>query len=557
MSRAPNHARKLGIMLKITIQRDETKSTLLLEGKLAGAWVAEVENSWAAERAKAKEVLVDLNEVSFVDAEGKALLTRLHKAGATLICKGCLTRAIVAQACGESSDAATHQKKMNTSDKIIKAILIGFFAIAIQNSGTAQAQEKPAIQLTLHDAVALALKQNPQVQIGVLQSAQAKQDQNIARADLLPQAQFNVSDAVERANLETAFGSRFPGFAEHLGPFQIFNVGPSASAPIVDFAAWSRLHAARENTSVARAGEQSIREDMVLQTVSQYLGALRAAAQVKAAQTRIDLAQALYNQASDMQKNGAGTGIDTLRANVELQNEKQVLIAAQTQFDVSLFGLARLLSLDPRQPIQLSDAMSFFETPEFAIEGSIDRAYQVRPEMLQIDARLRAAQESRHAAFNERLPSIRGEGGWNYQGVSINTGIPVYEYQVGAVVPLFTGGRIQAETSKADLEIKKVEQQRDDLRNEIALEVKTATAQLDSARHQVEVANLGIQLAQEEVTQARDRFAAGVADNIEVVQAQDALSRASDNQIAALYQFNQARADLARAIGQMESLYTK
>ena len=124
-------------------------------------------------------------------------------------------------------------------------------------------------------------------------------------------------------------------------------------------------------------------------------------------------------------------------------------------------------------------------------------------------------------------------------------------------MPLFTGGRIQAETSKADLEIKKVEQQREDLRNEIALEVKTATAQLESARHQVEVANLGIQLAQEEVTQARDRFAAGVADNIEVVQAQDALSRASDNQIAALYQFNQARADLARAIGQMESLYTK
>jgi outer membrane protein len=155
------------------------------------------------------------------------------------------------------------------------------------------------------------------------------------------------------------------------------------------------------------------------------------------------------------------------------------------------------------------------------------------------------------------LPSIRATGNWDYQGVSINSGIPVYQYQLGAEVPLFTGGRIRAETTKADLEIKKVEQQRDDLRNQIALEVKTATAQLESARHQVEVANLGIQLAQEEVTQARDRFAAGVADNIEVVQAQDALSRASDNQIAALYQFNQARADLARAIGQMESLYTK
>jgi outer membrane protein TolC/ABC-type transporter Mla MlaB component len=544
-------------MLKITVQRDQTSSTLLLEGKLAGPWVNEVQNSWQAERANAQKVCLDLNGVTFIDAEGKALLTKLHQEGATLISKGCLIRAIIAQVCGEPFDAGTHQNKMNSSHKIVKAIVIGLIAFAVQNCVTVQAQQKPAIQLTLHDAVALALKQNPQVQIGVLQAAQVKQDQNIARADLLPQAQLNVSDAVVRSNLETAFGRPFPGFAGHIGPFQIFNAGPSANVPILDFAAWSRLHAAKENTSAAHAGEQSIREDMVLQTVSQYLGALRAAAQVKAAQTRIDLAQALYDQAADLQKNGAGTGIDTLRANVELQNEKQVLIAAQTQFDVALYGLARLLSLDPQQPLQLSDAMSFFETPMLAAESSIDRAYQVRPEMLQIDARLRAATASRRASIDERLPSIRGTGSWDYQGVSINTGIPVYEYQVGAVVPLFTGGRIRAETAKADLEIKKVEQQRDDLRNQIALEVKTATAQLDSARHQVEVANLGIQLAQEEVTQARDRFAAGVANNIEVVQAQDALSRASDNQIAALYQFNQARADLARAIGQMESIYTK
>jgi len=233
-------------MLKITVQQDETKSSLLIAGKLAGAWVAEVRTAWEAERVKGKEVLVDLNDVTFVDAEGKALLKKLHEAGATLVCKGCLTSAIVAQACGESSEGATHQKKMNTSHKIIKAILIGFFAFAIQNSARAQAQEKTAVQLTLHDAVVLALKQNPQVQIGVLQTAQAKQDQNIARADLLPQAQLNVSDAVERANLETALGTKFPGFPEHIGPFQIFNAGPSANVPVLDFAAWSRVHSARE-----------------------------------------------------------------------------------------------------------------------------------------------------------------------------------------------------------------------------------------------------------------------------------------------------------------------
>ena len=100
-------------------------------------------------------------------------------------------------------------------------------------------------------------------------------------------------------------------------------------------------------------------------------------------------------------------------------------------------------------------------------------------------------------------------------------------------------------------------EQRADLRNSIALDVKTALLNLESARNEVQVANLGVQLAKEEVDQARDRFKAGVANNIEVIQAQDALARANDNQIIALYRFNQARADYARGIGQMEKVYAK
>jgi outer membrane protein len=124
-------------------------------------------------------------------------------------------------------------------------------------------------------------------------------------------------------------------------------------------------------------------------------------------------------------------------------------------------------------------------------------------------------------------------------------------------MPLFTGGRIHAEIVRADLDIQKLRQQQADLRNQIALDVKTALISLDSARNEVQVANLGVQLSKEEVDQARDRFKAGVANNIEVIQAQDSLARANDNQIAALYRFNQARADLARASGQMERVYAK
>jgi outer membrane protein len=87
--------------------------------------------------------------------------------------------------------------------------------------------------------------------------------------------------------------------------------------------------------------------------------------------------------------------------------------------------------------------------------------------------------------------------------------------------------------------------------------VKTAIAQLESARSEVDVANLGVKLARDEVDQARDRFQAGVANNIEVITAQDELARANDNQIAALYRYNQARADLAHATGEMETLYAR
>jgi len=149
------------------------------------------------------------------------------------------------------------------------------------------------------------------------------------------------------------------------------------------------------------------------------------------------------------------------------------------------------------------------------------------------------------------------DGNWAYQGTRLNNGIPVYNYQATVDVPIFTGGRTHAEIVKSDLQLKVLSEQKADLRNQIALDVKTALLNLKSARNQVGVANLGVQLSNEEVDQARDRFKAGVANNIEVIQAQDALARANDNQIAALYRFNQARADFAKSIGQMEKVYAK
>ncbi len=423
--------------------------------------------------------------------------------------------------------------------------------------GPGQAQEKAPLRVTLRDAVQLALKQNPQVQIAAINVAESEQQRTIARADLLPQASLDVRDSAERLNIEASIGLKFAGISEHVGPFQVFQAGGIFSQQIFDLTLWRRWQASRERVKGSSAERQSVREQTVLLVVSQYLGVLRAGAEVQAAKSRMDLASALFDQAADLQKNGAGTSIDTLRSNVELQNEKQRWINAQTRRQTSLNGLARLLNLDPHQPIELGDEMSFFETPEFQTEQSLESAFANRPELKALEAQRHALNDEKKAISESRLPSVHFNGNYAQQGISSTTVIPVYVYTASVDMPLFTGGRIHAETTQADLEVQKMAQQIQEQKNQIALEVKNAMAELASARSEVDVANQGVQLAREEVNQARDRFQAGVANNIEVVTAQDALARASDNQISALYSYNQARADLARALGQMESIYSR
>jgi outer membrane protein TolC len=419
------------------------------------------------------------------------------------------------------------------------------------------AQDPAPLKLTLRDAVQLALKQNPQVILANLGVAQSEQERNIARSALLPQVSARGNEFVNRVNLESSIGFRFPGFSQHVGPYRYEQIGAGFNAAVLDLTLWRRYRASQAGIDTSRAQETTVREESVLLVVSQYLGSQRAAADVEAARSRVDLAQALYEQAADLLKNGVGTGIDALRSNVQLQNEKQRLIVARTQLETALYALARLLNVDPKQRVELADAVSFFDTPEVNLDQTLERAWQTRPELRQILAQQQRAQLELRVAGDARLPKVSVSGFWAEQGLNGSTAIPVYSYQANLDVPLFTGGRIQAERTRAELAIRQLKQQEQEVRNRIVLDVQTSIAQLGSARSEVDVAKLGIELARQEVEQARDRFQAGVTNNVEVIQAQDGLARAGDNQIAALYRYNQARADLARSVGQMEALYAK
>jgi outer membrane protein len=566
-------AKELGDMLRITTENKRSKTVLSVEGRLAGQWVVALEQCWRELYAAAprQKFSVNLCGVSFIDNAGKALLKEMHRCGGELIAEGCLNQAIVKEIVSlpeeKKSPEGKEPERRGKGSSIIfyvvfLSLMFGPAGVRAQTSANSPLPPKPptgTLHLTLEQSVGLALKQNPTQQIAVINAAESIQDKNITRADLLPQANFRVSESVNRVNVKAQFGGLplFPGIPGHIGPYELFSAGPSFGGSVFDFSLWRRYKASVSDVDAAKAQSLSTRESVILLVVSQYIGTLRAVANVEASRSRVELAQALYDQAADLQKEGVGTGIDTLRANVELQNEKQRLIEAENDRDSSLFGLSKLLNLDPRQKIELADSLSFFETPQPEVDSSIDQALSARQEWKALEADGRVAKYEKQSVQYQRLPSVRFDGYWEYFGTMPSNAIPTYQYTGSLNFPLITSGRIKAQVTKADLEIRKVEQQKADLRNQIALDVKTSLLNLRSARNEVQVADLGVKLAQDEVAQARDRFTAGVANNIEVISAQDSLSRANDNQILALYRFNQARADYARAIGQMEKTYAK
>src|SRR5712692_989082 len=302
-------------MLRITTEKKRGKVFLSVEGRLAGPWVGALEQCWRELRGASprEKFHVNLCGVSFIDAAGKVLLKEIHRQGGQLIAEGCLNQAIVHEIVARERQGASRGTKVRSKRSHIIFYTI-FFSLMVGPTVThAQGTNKQSalpgnapthvLRLTLDQAVGLALKQNTTAEIAILQAAQSEQDKNTARADLLPQANANISDEAQKVNLLAQFGGKtpFPGFPKTLGPYQVLSAGPSFGAPVFDLTLWRRYQAAKNTLNASKANSRSTREQVILLVVSQYIGTLRAVANVQASQSRVDLAQALYDQAADLQ----------------------------------------------------------------------------------------------------------------------------------------------------------------------------------------------------------------------------------------------------------------
>ena len=413
------------------------------------------------------------------------------------------------------------------------------------------------LKLTMKDAVLLALQQNLDLQVATLNAATRQQERQISRSDLLPQASLQAVEEIQRYNLEALIGLQFAGVAKDVGPFQSFRAGARFSSPIFDLTLIRRYQASGHLLLASKDDVVSTREQTVLLTVSQYLACLRAEAQVKAAQSRVQLATDLAKQAEDLLAAGVATQIDVSRASVSLIGQKQRLIDAQSEVQTAGFGLKRILNLPDAEPADLTDTNLFTQTPEINFSDTVAMALDQRAELQSLSAQVDAASLEHKAAIANSLPTLTVNGGWNQQGRTFGSLHPGYDYEATFNVPLFSGGRLTAERKTATLEEQRRSRQLQDARNRVTEQVRDDQVELEAARGDVGLGQQQVKLAHDEVTLAQGRFSAGVTDNIEVTTAQDELARANDVEIAAFYRYNIARANLARAVGSIELVYTR
>ena len=413
-----------------------------------------------------------------------------------------------------------------------------------------QGQPTPGVvDLTILDAINRGLQNNLGLFLTERGTDQARAAQLRSRSELLPKINGDIREQEQQNNLAALGLPTNLGIAPIVGPFGIFDARATLTESLINFKNINNHRAARENVNAAQFTYRNARDLVVLVVGGTYLQAVASSSRVDAVKAQVETAKSLYDRALDLKRTGIIAGIDVVRANVEYQTQQQRLIVAQNQFEKDKLQLARVIGLPTGQQFRLADEIPYSPAPDTTLESSLGRAFENRGDYLSAQSAVRSAELSRAAASAQRLPSLNFNGDYGVLGRRPTDSHGTFTAAASLSFPIFQGGKIRADEQQAEAVLQQQRAQLDDLRGRIEFEVRSALLDLRSSNDQVAVAKNALDLAHEEVAQAQDRFTAGVTNNIEVVQAQDALAATNENFISALYSFNFAKLSLARAVG--------
>jgi outer membrane protein TolC len=414
------------------------------------------------------------------------------------------------------------------------------------------------LELSLHRAIEMATSPegNTNVQLSgeALKQAQARQEQ--ARAALLPDLEGSFNTRSQTMNLAAmglaqGFVIPIPGF--HLptliGPFTTVDARLSATQTLFDFSSVRRYQASKSGVAAAHGDAANTREVVAANVAKAYLAAQKTQADVESAEANVKLSEAVREQAEHQKDAGTGTGIEITRAKVQLANDRQRLLDAQNQQRAANLRLLRVIGMRLDTRLRLTDRLEYAPVDAVTLAQARAEALKQRPDLKAQQDRESQARLAANATKMERLPTVGAFADYGSLGTGLDNSLPTRTYGISVRVPIFDGARKDARRAESASQYRQEKVRTNDLKEQVELDVRLALDELQSAEDQVKVAREGLDLAENELTQARRRYDAGVANSLEVTDAQTRLERARDNQTAALYLYGVAKVDLAQATG--------
>ena len=420
---------------------------------------------------------------------------------------------------------------------------------------TGQVSPEP-LALSLKDAVDRALRSNLGLRLQQESVRLAEGTRAVTQSDLRPNVSVRLAETFQQVNL-AAFG--FTGFPDVniptlVGPFSVFDARVSVTQAIVDLSKQFDVRADSATVRAETATLKSTRGAAALVAAGLYLQAVAAQSRIDAARTQVETADALYRLATDLKDAGIVAGIDVIRAQVQQQGQRQRLISAQNAFEKLKLQLARAIGLPIGQTVVLTDKLPYAPLSAPTLGAALAQAYASRSDYQALQARVDAAQAERDSARSERLPSLRANADYGAIGPAPASVQPTFAVSATVRVPVFEGGRQRAHLVESDARLRERQSELADFLARIDYEVRAALLDLQAADQQMQVTQAAMGLVNQELEQARDRFSAGVASNVEVIQAQDAVASAAEQYISSLYAHNLAKIALAAARGDAEEL---
>jgi outer membrane protein TolC len=408
------------------------------------------------------------------------------------------------------------------------------------------------LDLSLDDAVARGLHHN----LGLILQTTAQQNAHGQQLEqlqaLLPTVTGDASIEVEQVNL-AAYGLKFPGLKPIIGPFQVIDFRAYLTQNLVNVPALENYIAAKHNFAAAKLSAQDARDLVVLTVGNAYLLCIADAARIAAVNAEMATSKVSFDQATDSHDAGISPRLDVLRAQVDYQNEQQSLISATNQLAKDKLALARAIGLPLDQAYRLTDTEPYAALDHLDPAAAFAQALKNRKDLAALNELVKATAAQKTAAFADQLPAAKFSGDFGDIGETVNHSHGTYTATGKVEAPILQIAKTHGEEEVAGANYTQAKDKLADQIQQVNADIRDSVLDIQSAAKLVEAAKSNLDLAGEALSEAQQRFHAGVSDNLPVSQAQSQTEQANDQYISALYQHNAAKLSLARALGIAET----